>query len=156
MDVELSERYRISGTYGERFLMNALPIPALIVLFLLARNGVNAVSALDMFLIIGIGSLLIWIIDPEPARRKQPVELIDGTVLRVGNSLVTPDSILSITPLRIYKGWTPDPDRPSVSEGYRDSHRAFQTRPDLDGLGPTTNAPAIAPKSSLARRPCSA
>jgi len=106
MDVELSERYRISGTYGERFLMNALPIPALIVLFLLARNGVNAVSALDMFLIIGIGSLLIWIIDPEPARRKQPVELIDGTVLRVGNSLVTPDSILSITPLRIYKGWT--------------------------------------------------
>lgn len=66
----------------------------------------GALSAVEASLIIGFGSLLIWVVDTEPARRRHPVELIDGTFFQAGTSLVAPDAILNITPLRIYKGWT--------------------------------------------------
>jgi hypothetical protein len=95
---------RISGTYWERWLVLALPPPTLIVLFILLRNGFEALSLFDALLIVGIGSLLIWTVDCARARHRNPVVLIDGAFLMIGADVVLPTAILSITPLRWFKG----------------------------------------------------
>ncbi len=100
------EPKRISGTYWERFLMNAIPVPVLIVLFIGLKNSFASLSLIEAALIIAFGSLLIWIIDSEPARRKNPVSLFDGTALQLGDERVPSNAIHSITPLQVYKGWT--------------------------------------------------
>lgn len=97
---------RISGTYWERFLMNALPAPVLVIAFVLGKNGMTALTVIEALLVIGIGSMLIWIVDSEPARRRRPIELFAGGVLQIGQEVVKPSHIQSITPLRIHKGWT--------------------------------------------------
>jgi hypothetical protein len=95
---------RISGTYWERFLIVALPFPVLIVLVILARNGYEALSILQMVLIVGLGSVMIWILDCERARRRNPVEVIDGPQFLIGTDSVSSHDIRSITPLRWFKG----------------------------------------------------
>ena len=95
---------RISGTYWERFLVLALPLPVLIVLVILARNGWGTLSLLQMVLLVGLGSLMIWIVDCERARRRDPVGLIDGPEFLIGTDSVSSKAIRGITPLRWFKG----------------------------------------------------
>jgi len=98
------EEKRISGTYWERWLVLALPLPTLIVLFILLRNGFEALSLFDALLIVGTGSLLIWTVDCARARLRNPVALSDGPLLMIGADVVLPTAIQSITPLRWFKG----------------------------------------------------
>lgn len=100
------EPKRISGTYWERFLMNALPAPVLIVLFIGLKNRFDSLSLIEGALTILFGSLLIWIIDCEPARRRHPVSLFDGIALQIGDELVQSNAVHNIIPLQMYKGWT--------------------------------------------------
>lgn len=104
--LEHTEPVRISSSYWERYLMNALPVPVVVVAFVLGKNGMSALTAFEALLVVGIGSLLIWLVDSEPARRRQPMELFAGGLLQIGHELVMPNAVLDITPLRIHKGWT--------------------------------------------------
>lgn len=95
---------RISGTYWERLLLIALPIPAVCLAALILKDPSSFPNFhWDGFLIICFIVLLVWIIDCEPARRSDPVPLIDGEVLQIGNDVIRSSDIQTITALRRYR-----------------------------------------------------
>lgn len=94
---------RISGTYWERLLLIALPIPAACLAALILKNPSSLDFNWDGCLIILVIILLVWIIDSEPVRRSNPVALIDGAILQIGNDLVRSSDIAMVTPLRRYR-----------------------------------------------------
>lgn len=95
---------RISGTYWERLLLIALPIPAVCLAALILKDPSSFPNFhWDGYVIICIIVLLVWIMDCEPARRSDPVPLIDGEVLQIGNDVIRSSDIQLITPLRRYR-----------------------------------------------------
>ncbi|MBK6539727.1 MAG: hypothetical protein IPG10_00260 [Flavobacteriales bacterium] len=98
------QKKRVSGTYWERFLYVALPIPLLALLFFILKNGLT--SSWEVALILVAVVLMVWIVDCAPARQREPVDLFDGEWLLIDNDLVAPSAIQSITPLRRYKWGT--------------------------------------------------
>lgn len=91
---------RISGTYWERLLLLATPIPLVAAVALFLKGGSSFTTfpweACPIMLAI---VLMIWIVDCEPVRRFNPVELLNGDVLSINSIAVDASSILSITPL---------------------------------------------------------
>lgn len=102
--MEFEEPRRISGTYWERLLLIALPIPLITMLIVLLRNewGISHFPW-EIGLVLAVVTLTIWIVDCEPPRRMGPVALIDGNILIIGSDAILPSSIKSITPIRRYK-----------------------------------------------------
>lgn len=94
---------RISGTYWERLLLIALPIPAVCLAARILKDPSSSNLSWDGCLIILVIILLVWIIDSEPARRSDPVALIDGAILQIGNDVIRSSDIEMITPLRRYR-----------------------------------------------------
>ena len=94
---------RISGTYWERFLLIALPIPLLAAGVIILKNDPASGISWEALLVIACIALLIWIVDSEPARRRDPVSLVHGQYLEIGSDVVKAADILSITPLRRYR-----------------------------------------------------
>lgn len=95
------QQKRISGTYRERFLWIALPLPSLALLFITLKNGLTATW--EAALILGLVALVIWVFDCAPVNHWEPVELSDGEALQIGTESIPPSAILSITPLRRYR-----------------------------------------------------
>ncbi len=91
---------RISGTFVERYVRVALPVPVLVALYVVVKNGTESTTILGLALGVGLASLLVWLVDCEAAGSRKPVRLIDGDVLIIGTDHVPPDMILSITPIR--------------------------------------------------------
>ena len=98
------EPRRISGTYWERLLLIAVPIPVIAMLAIsLKGNSVFSDISIEGCLIVIIIILLVWIIDCEPARRYHPVAFIDGDIISIGSDTILPSSIQSITPLSRFR-----------------------------------------------------
>ncbi len=95
---------RISGTYWERLLLIALPIPLIAMVVVLLRNdwGISQFPW-EIGLTLAVTTIMIWIMDCEPTRRVGPVALFDGTNLFIGTEAVLPSSIMTITPIRRYR-----------------------------------------------------
>lgn len=96
---------RISGTYWERFLIVALPFPAICLIPLISSSGSNLLRSgsweAPMFLVFL--ALLIWIADMEPISRQKPVPLHVNGMMEIGADRVRPEEVISIVPLRRYK-----------------------------------------------------
>jgi|GEM_PF-3479911 hypothetical protein len=92
---------RLSGTYRERFLLIALPIPLLALLFIVIKNGLT--GTWEAALILGVVVLLVWVVDCAPVKHWEPVELIDGEALQIGTEHIPLSAINSITPLRRHR-----------------------------------------------------
>jgi hypothetical protein len=95
------ESKRISGTYWERLLLIAMPIPLVMFGALLFKDPSNI--SWEICLIIVLVILLVWVVDSEPLRRYHTVPLFDGVVLALNDEALPPSSILSITPLTRYR-----------------------------------------------------
>lgn len=93
---------RISGTYWERFLVLAFPIPALAFIPYVMNNGRDVLTSgfweAPLFMIIF--ALLIWMVDYEPIARQKPVRSMANGMLEIGAELVRPTDVLAIVPLR--------------------------------------------------------
>jgi hypothetical protein len=95
----------ISGTYWERFLIIALPFPAICLIPLIITKGPQLLhsGAWEAPLFLVFLALLIWIADTEPIARQKPVHLRVNGMLQIGDDRVRPEDVISITPLRRYK-----------------------------------------------------
>jgi len=99
---------RISGTFGERYIFVALPIPALIGMYVVLKNGTEGLTTVGLFIGVGLASIIYWLMDCEAAHHRNPVPLVDGEVLLIGRDPVHPKMIQKITPIsgdrRFYGG----------------------------------------------------
>ena len=98
------ETQRISGTYMERLLLIAVPIPLIALIFIIAKSGSTFTDLpWEIALILLVITLLIWAADTEPIVRSKPISLFVNDMLEIGPDLIGPEDVLSITPLRRYR-----------------------------------------------------
>jgi hypothetical protein len=94
---------RISGTYWERLLLVALPIPLIAGAAIVLKNDPFPGISVEALFIVAVIVLMVWLVDSEPARRWNPVSLVSGQYLEIGPDIVQAIDIVSITPLRRYR-----------------------------------------------------